>query len=686
MVTEGALDILAKRIPFGAISTAAGATVTDRTGMASTITGAGFGSDNTATGAAPSQMGPGMPPMPFPLGSDPRLNQYRVGWNLPSLPGEGRVSYQVLHDIASTEWLTRKAIEVRKNQIHNIKLDIVARDRKNRQRSREIMNDNKENIKAAKDFFVKPDGRNYFHDWMSAILEDHLVYDAVAIEKRRNFDPEAGPKHPTEDFHIGQLTGLELVDGRTMKRLIDDSGRIPLPPLPFVQQYLYGVPRSSFSTQEFIYAPKNVRNETPYGFSPVEQFLWLTFIVLRYWSWVGAKYSDGTLPEGVAEAPPNWTTAQIAELNHYWDDLLSGDPKALRKLQFVPGGFKWHQFKDAMFDWRFSQLLIEMTSIAFDVTTTEMGFASFGGKNVQIGGGKSAGETQEDLANRRGPLPLMQWLIDRILNPILWEEFGGDELEWVMAEDLTVSEDRAKALDLSLKGGTVSYDEVIEENGGEPIGLGRFFDLGTTMRLGLKDMQTIQEKGWAGLQAEVANALPKPQAGNPNGKPGQMQQGVLGAAQPHSISGSGSASNPNVEPEQATNAARRLQHGGGFTSTTSKDENGDTHHVIGIGKTADLFVSEEDEMLKEELRNYEKKALKSVKSGKKAAVKFTSTVIPASLLADLSGSLELAKSVEDVRDTFTKGVRFTAAVKIARAVNMEIAKRENGAEPIATSR
>ena len=563
------LTAIAKAAAFGTTSMQQGATsVTNIDGLVSQITGpttpnlqGGLTQGGLTPGVgAPGQMGPGAAPMPTPLGSDPRQFAYRVGYNLPSVPGEGRASFALLRDVASVEWLTRKAIEVRKNQIHNLKLDIVAIDRKSQVRMKRTMEKNEELISEVKEFFKRPDGRNTFQSWMAALLEDHLVYDAVAIEKVRNLDPDAGPKHPTEEgVRLGKLIALQRVDGTTIKPLLDDGGRIPLAPLAAYQQYLYGIPRASFTTQQLIYAVKNVRNHTPYGFSPVEQFLTLVNIVLRYWAWVGAKYTDGTLPEGIAEAPATWTTAQIAELNEYWDALLAGDPKALRKLHFVPGGFKWHQFKDAMFDDKFSRLLIEMTAIAFDVTPQEMGF-TMGGKGGGSLTGKSAGESAEELSFRRGPQPTVYWIINEILNPILWEEFGATDLEWTVVDDQKASEeDHAKALDVSVKNATVSLDQAIEENGGEPIGIGRLMVVGN-MVLGEEDLKLITDQGWPAFQKKVANAMPQAPAGNPNGKPLTMQQGKPGVSGGHSGSGPGSPTNPQLEPEheQATGSGRRV--------------------------------------------------------------------------------------------------------------------------------
>ena len=59
------------------------------------------------------QFGPSAPPPAQPIGGDPRQWQYRPGWNIPTLPGEGRsVSYDTLRSIAGVDWALRKALDV----------------------------------------------------------------------------------------------------------------------------------------------------------------------------------------------------------------------------------------------------------------------------------------------------------------------------------------------------------------------------------------------------------------------------------------------------------------------------------------------------------------------------------------------------------------------------------------------
>ena len=68
----------------------------------------------------------------------------------------------------------------------------------------------------------------------------------------------------------GRLHALRIIDGTTIKPLIDELGRIPGPPTPAYEQVIKGTPRTWYARDELIYRPKNRRVNTPYGFSAIE--------------------------------------------------------------------------------------------------------------------------------------------------------------------------------------------------------------------------------------------------------------------------------------------------------------------------------------------------------------------------------------------------------------------------------
>ncbi|MGH3266293.1 MAG: hypothetical protein ACRDNS_30355, partial [Trebonia sp.] len=489
----------------------------------------GYAPTSSAEGGGQNVMfGPSQAPRPLPIGGDPRQFQYRPGWNLPTLPGEGRVSYQTLRDIADSDWALRKAIEVRKDEICRLSFDLVARDRDGR-RARQTLKARADKVAEIKTALAKPDGRRSWQSWLRAILEDHFVLDSACVVKGRDHDPDGGPIGPGGD-RLGRLVALDYVDGATIKVLLDDSGRLPLPPLPAYQQYIYGYPRESFTTQELLYLPQDVRSNKVYGFSRVEQFLYLISVHLRFWTSQGARYTDGTLPEGVVIAPENWTLQQIQDMSTWWDGVLAGDPKALRKLQFVPHGVAFQQFKSDTFDETLARFLLDAMCVSMDVTPIELGLEpSHGGL-----GGKGLGETVERVQERRSLRPTLRWLFDDFLNPLIAEEYDAPDLEWTALElDEQSETDRATALNTNIRNGLIPLDEAIEEMGGEPIGIGRIFALGPTIVLGEPDLLQLTREGAAtlgllpGATPPAPVASTEPQETSPH--PGSAA--VLGPAQ-----------------------------------------------------------------------------------------------------------------------------------------------------------
>jgi hypothetical protein len=99
------------------------------------------------------------------------------------------------------------------------------------------------------------------------------VLDAGTLEVRKN--------------RGGDIIGLDIIDGSTIKVLIDTTGRRPAPPAPAFEQIIHGRPwvltedgrvntntkgRPVFADQ-LIYVPRNPRPHKLYGYSAVEQIM-----------------------------------------------------------------------------------------------------------------------------------------------------------------------------------------------------------------------------------------------------------------------------------------------------------------------------------------------------------------------------------------------------------------------------
>ena len=227
------------------------------------------------------------------------------------------------------------------------------------------------------------------------LLEDLLVIDAPALYKRRT--------------RGGALYALEVLDGATIKRLIDDWGRTPLPPAPAYQQILKGVPAVDYGADELIYAPRNPRVHKAYGFSPVEQVQMSVNIALRRQIYQLQYYTEGNVPEALIGVPENWNPDQIRQFQAYWDSLNAGDTAERRHAKFVPGGVaktfvpvREPAMKDAFDEW-----LARVVCYVFSVPPS-----AFTG---QVN--RATADTAQDVALSEGMAPLQRWvkhLIDRV--------------------------------------------------------------------------------------------------------------------------------------------------------------------------------------------------------------------------------------------------------------------------------
>ena len=156
-------------------------------------------------------------------------------------------------------------------------------------------------------FFQRPDGVTRWKTWLRALLEDMFVIDAATLYCQRT--------------RSGQLCALQQLDGATIKRVIDDWGRTPLPYAgadgatvypPAYQQVLKGLPAVNYSARDIIYRPRNVRAHRVYGYSPVQQVLMTVNIALRRQLWQLDYFSEGSIPDALIGVPAGWASIGLA--------------------------------------------------------------------------------------------------------------------------------------------------------------------------------------------------------------------------------------------------------------------------------------------------------------------------------------------------------------------------------------
>ena len=192
--------------------------------------------------------GPMSPIQPVPVDEpppggefpDPRWWQAPVGWNLPTIPGsEGLklASFQQLYTLASRYSVARQCIQLRKDEILglNWQIEMTTAAAKAYQNDHKAHKDFGERAARATRFFNHPDPDYWnFGSWLSALLEEIFVYDALALIFRPKYGKGLGRGLLGSD-----LDSIRLVSGPTVRPLVDMHGGKPAPPAP---AYLPAIP------------------------------------------------------------------------------------------------------------------------------------------------------------------------------------------------------------------------------------------------------------------------------------------------------------------------------------------------------------------------------------------------------------------------------------------------------------
>lgn len=345
--------------------------------------------------------GPSQPLAPVAQdASEGRAFDYPVGVNLRVQPRNTEAnSFATMRALADGYDLLRLVIETRKDQIKSFEWEVVPFD-KDADADQFV-----DRIKAASDFFARPDGINTWDDWLSMFVEDLLVIDAVAIYPALN--------------RGGKVMALELVDAATITRKIDASGRTPQPPDVAYQQIIHGIMANDLTRDQLIYMMRNPRTNRLYGFSPVEQIIMTVNIALRRQMSQLEFYTSGNVPEAIAQVPDNWTPKQIADFQLMWDALNEGNTAQRRKMRFVPklDGIVFPK-KDVLKD-EYDEWLARIVCFAFSIPPT-----AFIKQN-----NRATGEQAAETAKEEGLMPLMRWISTK-MNYILSYHLGYPDLKF----------------------------------------------------------------------------------------------------------------------------------------------------------------------------------------------------------------------------------------------------------------
>ena len=422
--------------------------------------------------------GPGQPIMPGAINplrpdgrADPRRYEYQVAQNLNIGSEQKLVQFKTLRGAAEQIDIVRRCVEVLKAKISALDWDIVIAEDASEKIIAEIGGEHTramskaresfaEEIYRLKTFWNNPDRSNglTFIDWMMMSLEEILVLDAWAIWPQKTVG--------------GDLYGFQVLDGSTIKPLLDDRGMRPMAPQAAYQQILYGFPRSEFqvnsddlnadgefSSDDLSYFIRNRRANSVYGSSPVERCLPLADLYLRRQQWLRAEYTDGVTPEMMLTSDADFGNDPLVmkQYENIINDNLAGQTEQRKRALILPAGLtpQFYEGYGEKFKSALDEYLITSITGHFGVLPTEIGFSQRGGLGSS---GHQAGEAEA--AQSIGVAPLAQW-ISKMLTNISYTYLGMPrELEFkFMLSEVRDNEMEAKKSDIEIRGGGKTINE-----------------------------------------------------------------------------------------------------------------------------------------------------------------------------------------------------------------------------------
>jgi hypothetical protein len=428
--------------------------------------------------------GPGSPILPGAINplrddgrADPRRYEYQVAQNINIGTEQKLVPFKTLRGAAEQIDIVRRCIEVLKAKISGLDWDIVIAEDASEKIIAEIGGDHtramsqartkfSDEIYRLRTFWENPDRANglTFIDWMMMSLEEILVLDAWAIWPQKTVG--------------GDLYGFQILDGSTIKPLLDDRGMRPMPPQAAYQQILYGFPRSEFqansdnqdadgefTSDDLSYFIRNRRANSVYGSSPVERCLPIADLYLRRQQWLRAEYTDGVSPEMMLTSDADFGNDPLVmkQYENIINDNLAGQTEQRKRALILPAGLKpqFYEGYGEKFKSNLDDYLITSITGHFGVLPTEIGFSAKGGLGAS---GHQEGEAEA--AQSIGVAPLVQW-ISKMLTNISYTYLGMPrELEFkFMVGEIRDNEAMAKKSDLELRGGTKTMNERRSELG-----------------------------------------------------------------------------------------------------------------------------------------------------------------------------------------------------------------------------
>lgn len=362
-----------------------------------------------------------------------RAWDYQVGENLKFIPRtDQRVTFQMMRNLS--EWdVLAIIIGRRKDQLASMEWSIEPRDKTQRKALANKCQD-------AEEWWRKPDQRHTFREWLMTVMDDLLVIDAPCIFVNRS--------------RKNEIWGFEIVDGSTIKPLIDARGRRPVPPDFAFSQALHGTPAMLYTTDDMIYKPRILRTHSLYGYSPIEQIIITVNTAIRRAAQQLDHFTEGSIPLTVGTLPKDWSSKQIEEFTSRWNARLAGNLAERERMTWAPDGAAFHSFPKVDLKDEFDEWLARVACAAYGLDPTP--FVKQVNRGTQ--------ETTREAALAEGLAPYKNWVSDLIDECL--ERQGLPDLRFNWKDDEAISPDEKAKIDCEYVNAGVLHPNEIREGQG----------------------------------------------------------------------------------------------------------------------------------------------------------------------------------------------------------------------------
>ncbi|MES1975735.1 MAG: NUDIX hydrolase [Pseudomonadota bacterium] len=597
------------------------------------------------------QFGPLEPLQPYPIdvpeppGGRPRVRRwlYPVGLNIfqggPGTEGLMLTNFQMQEDYAEQPSVPRALIESCKNDILNLIGDDLSENIVPTPQAEKAMQGNpgkRKDFESRKDevldFFANPDPDGHttcFSDWLSTLLEDNLVIDAVAVNIQPTAKKGSGPAGSS-------LGALATVSGDMIKPLIDIHGGRPRPPQSSFQQIAWGIARvdlmdlladfgpdstlddltalnpileslmeeaDQFGADQLLYCVQNRRPRPAiYGFSPMAQSMLAAGILFARQMWQFQWFQSGSLPAVFLDPGESVATAEEARQLQEAINMLGGDLGARHQVIVIPPGGKVIDQKPVDLTSQIDEWLVALLCMGFGKSISDLGLTPKIAAMMSPAASKGAAKQAADRTTKASTIPRSKCFKDQLFDRVIRKHLGQSDMmwSWGIEEGGESLADKIQQ-EINLVGGQLStIDESRIRLGWEPLGLPEttvpIVKIATgVVPLGSPAMEALAEKPepptppglppGAGPAGALPPGKPKPPGGgNGNGNGAKPKP-------PAKPGGSGVAA-----PVSDAHAGARTAEAAGPKPTDSKGGNGQAT------KSALAGVSAECEILRRHLK------------------------------------------------------------------------------------